>query len=109
MATIRLAQVNWYFTPNNTNAEFTDVHEPNTYYQDIAVDTGELQARPSLRVRDESICRRTCAGYRMTPILHMSESTIETVEGIYSDFEITDSILVRRTFGIEFRFLAISP
>ena len=31
----------WYFTPNNTNtAAFTDVHDPNVYYQDIDVSTG---------------------------------------------------------------------
>ena len=38
---------NWYFTPNNPGQvgdppvpDFTDVHEPNVYYQDIAVGTG---------------------------------------------------------------------
>lgn len=38
---------NWYFTPNNTGQvgdppvpDFTDVHDPNIYYQDIAVGTG---------------------------------------------------------------------
>ncbi len=31
----------WYFTPNNTGfAEFTDVHDPGVYYQDIDVSTG---------------------------------------------------------------------
>jgi hypothetical protein len=31
----------WYFTPNNTgSAPFTDVHDPDTYFQDIDVSTG---------------------------------------------------------------------
>ncbi len=31
----------WYFTGNNTGgAVFTDVHDPNVYYQDINVSTG---------------------------------------------------------------------
>jgi hypothetical protein len=31
----------WYFTPNNTGlADPTDVHDPDTYYQDIDVSTG---------------------------------------------------------------------
>ena len=35
----------WYFTPNNTGgAAFTDVHDPNVYYQDIDVSTGDTAA-----------------------------------------------------------------
>src|SRR3954470_21553576 len=35
----------WYFTPNNTGgATFTDVHDPNVYYQDINVSTGDTGA-----------------------------------------------------------------
>src|SRR5262245_58656760 len=32
----------WYFTANNTgSAPFTDVHDPDVYFQDIDVSTGE--------------------------------------------------------------------
>jgi hypothetical protein len=31
----------WYFTPNNTGvADPTDVHDPNVYYQDVALNSG---------------------------------------------------------------------
>ena len=31
----------WYFTANNTGgAAFTDVHDPDTYYQDVVVSAG---------------------------------------------------------------------
>src|SRR5215213_2261953 len=30
----------WYFTSNNTNAAFPDVHDANVYYQDIDLSTG---------------------------------------------------------------------
>jgi hypothetical protein len=35
----------WYFTPNNTGgAAFTDVHDPDVYFQDISVGTGDTGA-----------------------------------------------------------------
>jgi hypothetical protein len=35
----------WYFTSNNTGtAAFTDVHDPNVYFQDISVSTGATGA-----------------------------------------------------------------
>jgi hypothetical protein len=35
----------WYFTPNNTNVpDPTDVHDPNVYFQDINVGTGDTGA-----------------------------------------------------------------
>jgi hypothetical protein len=35
----------WYFTSNNTNAAFSDVHDPNVYYQDIDLATGVAAAQ----------------------------------------------------------------
>ena len=64
----------WYFTPNNTGfAEFTDVHDPGVYYQDIDVSTGptataiadgkgraNLAAYMSSYLNDTDVC--ICAG-----------------------------------------------
>jgi hypothetical protein len=35
----------WYFTSNNTNAAFSDVHDPNVFYQDIDISIGVAAAQ----------------------------------------------------------------